>query len=56
MSGSTSMNSRSQVRAKRIGSMDLLIAGQAISRGWAVITRNVRHFGRVEGLAVEDWS
>ena len=39
-----------------IGEIDTLIAGQALARGWIVVTRNVRHFGRVEGLPLIDWS
>lgn len=39
-----------------IGDIDTLIAGQALARGWTVVTRNVRHFGRVEGLPLIDWS
>lgn len=31
---------------------DLLIGGVALERGLALITRNVRHFGRIEGLAL----
>lgn len=31
---------------------DLLIAGMARANGLAVVTRNVRHFGRIEGLEV----
>lgn len=39
-----------------IGDIDTLIAGQALARGWTVVTSNVRHFGRVEGLPLIDWS
>lgn len=39
-----------------IGDIDTLIAGQALARGWTVVTRNVRHFGRVKGLPLIDWS
>lgn len=39
-----------------IGDLDTLIAGQALARGWTVVTRNIRHFGRVEGLPLIDWS
>ena len=39
-----------------IGPYDLLIAGQALNRGWTLVTSNVREFERVPGLAVEDWS
>jgi tRNA(fMet)-specific endonuclease VapC len=38
-----------------IGERDLLIAAIARSRGLAVVTHNVSEFGRVPGLAVEDW-
>jgi tRNA(fMet)-specific endonuclease VapC len=38
-----------------IGSFDTFIAGQALSRGWTVVTGNVREFERVEGLKVIDW-
>lgn len=43
-------------RGRPIGDLDILIAGQALARGWTVVTRNVRHFGRVEGLPLIDWS
>lgn len=43
-------------RGTPIGDIDTLIAGQALARGWTLVTRNVRHFGRVEGLALIDWS
>lgn len=38
-----------------IGPYDLLIAGQALARGLVLVTHNVREFGRVPGLRVEDW-
>lgn len=38
-----------------IGSYDALIAGQALARRLGLITRNVREFGRVNGLRVENW-
>lgn len=39
-----------------IGGFDVLIAGQALNRGWTVITANLREFVRVKGLPLEDWS
>ncbi|MDE3174841.1 MAG: type II toxin-antitoxin system VapC family toxin [Pseudomonadota bacterium] len=39
-----------------IGPYDALIAGQAKARGLTVVTNNVREFGRVPGLKVEDWT
>ena len=39
----------------RIGDRDILIAGHARSLGYTLVTNNIREFGRVEGLLVEDW-
>ncbi len=38
-----------------IGPMDTLIAGTALAHGGVLVTRNVREFGRIPGLIVEDW-
>lgn len=43
-------------RGQSIGSMDLLIAAHALSLDVRLITRNVREFGRVPGLRIEDWA
>ncbi|WP_414585147.1 type II toxin-antitoxin system tRNA(fMet)-specific endonuclease VapC [Scytonema sp. PCC 10023] len=38
-----------------IGSMDMLIASQAISLGLILVTNNVREFSRIPGLVLENW-
>jgi tRNA(fMet)-specific endonuclease VapC len=38
-----------------IGGNDLLIASQALSLGYTVVTDNEREFRRVQGLHVENW-
>ncbi|GHS98457.1 ribonuclease VapC [Synergistales bacterium] len=38
-----------------IGPFDILIAGQALSRGLTLITNNVKEFQRVDELRIEDW-
>ena len=43
-------------RGAPIGPYDVLIAGQAKARGLILVTNNVKEFGRVEGLAIEDWT
>ena len=47
---------RLEVAGSRIDDMDLAIAAIALSRGLAVATLNSRHFRRIEGLEVHDWS
>ena len=42
-------------RGQMIGGYDVLIAGQARSRGLTVVTGNLGEFRRVEGLRCEDW-
>ena len=39
-------------RGQRIGAHDALIAATAMARGYAVLTDNLRDFGRVPGLDV----
>ena len=44
-----------QKKGKLIGQLDMLIAAHARSRNLIIATNNVSEFGRVDGLAVEDW-
>ena len=39
-----------------LGDMDMLIAAAALSAGAILVSHNLRHFGKIEGIKVEDWS
>ncbi len=44
-----------EAAGKPIGAYDLLIAGQALRQRVTLVTANTKEFGRVKGLAWEDW-
>ena len=39
-----------------IGSLDMMIAGHAMSMGYTVVTNNVKEFSRVPDLKIENWA
>ncbi len=43
-------------QGKPLDDIDLLIAGTAVANSLRLATRNVKHFGRIEELALQDWS
>lgn len=43
-------------RGAQIGAADLMIAAHARALGAIVVTNNVKDFGRVRGLQVENWT
>jgi tRNA(fMet)-specific endonuclease VapC len=45
-----------QAQRIRIGAMDLRLASIALSRGLVLLSRNLGDFGRVPGLAIENWT
>ncbi len=47
---------RKQKRLKKIGRADLLIASITLAHRATLVTRNVRHFRQVPGVAVENWA
>lgn len=49
------LRARLEQEGTPIGTMDTLIAGTALARRGTLVTRNVREFGRVPGLTVQDW-
>ncbi len=49
------LRARLEREGQRIDEPDLRIASIVLSRGMTLVTGNVRHFGRVPGLLVENW-
>jgi tRNA(fMet)-specific endonuclease VapC len=50
------VRARLQMAGSLIGPYDMMIAGQCLSRGWTLVTANLVEFGRIEGLAIINWS
>jgi tRNA(fMet)-specific endonuclease VapC len=44
-----------EARGRRLDEPDLRIASIVLSNGLTLVTGNVRHFGRVGGLEVQNW-
>lgn len=49
------MRKKLEAQGIPIGSHDMLIAAIALAYDLIVVTHNIKHFSRVEGLKVEDW-
>ena len=47
---------RLQSAGTPIGANDLWIACHALARGCVLVTNNLREFGRIEGLPLENWA
>lgn len=45
-----------ETRGTRIASMDLFIAATALANNYTLVTHNARHFSRIPGLQLEDWT
>jgi predicted nucleic acid-binding protein len=42
-------------QGKTIEDADILIAAQAVARGYTLVTNNVKHFEGTDGLTIENW-
>lgn len=46
---------RLQAESRPIGMADAMIGAHALSLGLTLVTHNLRHFRRMEGLDLDDW-
>jgi tRNA(fMet)-specific endonuclease VapC len=44
-----------ELRGTPIGSNDLMIAAIALANSLTLVTHNLREFGRIAGLRIDDW-
>ena len=49
------LRTRLEKAGQPVGGNDLLIAAQAVALGLTLVTDNENEFGRIEGLACENW-
>ncbi|MDP1891637.1 MAG: type II toxin-antitoxin system VapC family toxin [Gemmatimonadaceae bacterium] len=49
-----SVRAQLEARGQRIGTLDTLIGAHALAEGAALMTRNVKEFARIEGLAIAE--
>lgn len=42
-------------KGEAIDDFDLFIAATALTEGYTLVTHNLRHFERIDGLRTEDW-
>lgn len=52
---STNLYAKLKQKGTIVDDIDLLIAGIAIENDMVLVTNNQKHFGRIEGLKVENW-
>ncbi|MEM6449194.1 MAG: type II toxin-antitoxin system VapC family toxin [Cyanobacteria bacterium P01_D01_bin.105] len=50
------LRSQLEQQGQVIGSLDMLIAAQALSLELTLVTNNTREFSRIAGLALENWA
>ena len=52
---SSEIYSKLRIKGELIDDIDLFIAGIAIENEMTLVTNNENHFGRIEGLRIENW-
>lgn len=50
------LKSDMESKGTRLDDFDLIIASSALAHNLILVTNNVRHFERIEGLKIENWT
>jgi len=49
------LRAKQEAKGQRLGEADLMIASIALRHGLTLVSGNVRHLGRIEGLKIVNW-
>lgn len=53
---SAEIYSNQRIKGEAIDDIDILIAGVALSNNLVLVTNNIRHFGKIGELQIENWN
>jgi tRNA(fMet)-specific endonuclease VapC len=53
---SAEMYASTRASGAPVADIDILIAGIAKANDWVLVTHNTKHFEKIKGLDIEDWS
>lgn len=56
VSASAEMYALTRAKGTPVDDIDLLIAGIAQANDWILVTHNRKHYEKIDGLEIEDWS
>jgi len=56
VSASAEMYAQTRAKGTPVDDVDLLITGIARVNDWILVTHNRKHYEKIEGLEIDDWS
>jgi len=56
VTASSEVYADTRAKGEPVDDIDILIAGVALVNDWVVVTNNTKHFSKIKGLEIEDWT
>ena len=50
------IKAKQEKKGERLAGMDLLIAATALYMNMTLVTNNIKHFSKIDGLSLENWA
>ena len=50
------IKAKQEKKGERLADMDLLIAATALYMNMTLVTNNIKHFSKIDGLSLENWA